>query len=92
MAELQHSSFIQLLIGVAFENINNDIFDVLLTTAVEYLKACEGKIKVAQLLVQTVSLSMILNNLKTTNPTQVDRRVLFLQLIAELVRDRSEYM
>ena len=79
----------QLLIGVAFENINNDIFDILLTIAVEYLKACKVKMKVAQLLVQTVSLNMILNNLKTTKTTQVDRRVLFLQLIAELIRDRS---
>ena len=44
--------------------------------------------KVSQLIIHTISMDMILNILKTMKGTEVDKRILFLQFIAELVKDR----
>lgn len=84
---LCNSSFIQLLVVVAFEYVNTDVFDLLLSLAVEYLHECDMEKRVPQFITQCMTMEMILNNLKTTKGTQVDRRVLFLRFINELVKD-----
>ena len=86
--ELSQSSFIQLFITVAFEYVNDDLFDELLPVAIDYIKAMDEDKKVSQLIIHTISMDMILNILKTMKGTEVDKRILFLQFIAELVKDR----
>ena len=75
---------------VAFENIGNDLFDSLMTVVVEFIRASETSRRIPQLLMQTVSLELILNNLKTMKTSEVDRQVLFLQLLIELLKDRRD--
>lgn len=84
---LCNSSFIQLLVSITFEYISSDLFDALLSVAVDYLHECDMEKRIPQLIMQCITLEMILNNLKTTKGTQVDRRVLFLRFINELVKD-----
>lgn len=68
--------------------MNDDLFDELLPVAIDYIKAMDEDKKVSQLIIHTISMDMILNILKTMKGTEVDRRILFLQFIAELVKDR----
>lgn len=68
--------------------MNNDLFDELLPVAIDYIKVMDEDKKVSQLIIHTITMDMILNILKTMKGTQVDRRILFLQFIAELVKDR----
>ena len=68
--------------------MNDDLFDELLPVAIDYIKAMDEDKKVSQLIIHTISMDMILNILKTMKGTEVDKRILFLQFIAELVKDR----
>lgn len=76
---------------VAFENIGNEIFDLLMTVVVNFMQASEASQKIPQQLVQSVSLEMILNNMKTMKTSEVDRQVLFLQLLIELLKDCRDW-
>ena len=76
---------------VAFENIGNEIFDLLMTVVVNFMRASEASQKIPQQLVQSVSLEMILNNMKTMKTSEVDRQVLFLQLLIELLKDCRDW-
>ena len=68
--------------------MNNDLFDELLPVAIDYIKVMDEDKKVSQLIIHTITMDMILNILKTMKGTRVDRHILFLQFIAELVKDR----
>ena len=68
--------------------MNNDLFDELLPVAIDYIKVMDEDKKVSQLIIHTITMDMILNILKTMKGTQVDRHILLLQFIAELVKDR----
>lgn len=68
--------------------MNDDLFDELLPVAIDYIKAMDEDKKVSQLIIHTISMDMILNILKTMKGTEVDKRILFLQFIDELVKDR----
>ena len=73
---------------MAFENDQTALFSDLLGVITDFLRNCDQNLKLQQVFIQIISMNSYLSYLNATKDNEVDKRVNFLKLLIELVKDR----